>query len=274
MLEEFESDERAEAVLGRRLERAERRLGNIAEQKALGRRGVAVIELQSNRLLIGAEDADHEVLGAKWTVDEPQQGRAALLQRRRRQAMTIDRDIHQESILEILVGFLNQRDAPGDGRLARITRPLHGLATYGLGVHVVPEGALIAPVEGFQIDDRAVLIAWRLGSDPIVRKALGADTGLVRLQLCGGDHQRKAQTLDAGEVLLKPQRLDIVVPLRATHLAGGLEQTGSTAQRRRIGHHTSFDGRGDIGGLKLETLGGPGSDGAVGDGPGQSCDHE
>ena len=95
---------------------------------------------------------------------------------------------------------------------------VHGLPPHRVGIHVEAEGALVAPVEGLQIDDRAVGFTRARGLDRIARESLCANRGNVRIESIGGQHDRIAHPLNTRKVALDLQPIDERAPLGTQYL--------------------------------------------------------
>ena len=214
--------------------------GVRVEQQVIGG-GDGVEQFEFDVLVVGREQAGQQVVGAEGAVGEAEQGGAALLDAGRGLVFAIDRHVHQEARLGVLLVFLDQGDAPGQGGLAAVARACHGQAAYRLGKHVVAEGLQVAPGERFDVDDARILRTLAGRGDGVVGKAFGADGALVRGLVAAVDHPREAGALNAGQGLVQLQLGYVVTPFGTADFIACREQGGGAAQHLGMGGHPEQD---------------------------------
>ena len=210
-------------------------LGRGVEQGL--RRFVQVVQLDVGVAQVVAEDRPHHVVGAERRVDVAQQGGAALLHVVHGRGFRVHRDVDQEAGLHLGAELLHQGDPAAERGHACVARALHGLAAHRIGVHVVAEGAPVAPVEGLQKDDAAVGVAVTGRMHRVVGEAFGAYRGNVGLALRRGQHDGEAGALDAGQRAFEVEGCDIRGPFGAPHHVARREQRGAAVQHLLVGLH-------------------------------------
>ena len=204
------------------------------------------MEIEGEVLGQAAEGAKNEVLDADRAVGEAAQGLAAGLDGIRRQPRAIDGQIHEKAVLGVLLGLLNQHHLGRDAGLAAVPGPRHGRLAHRFREHVVAEGALVAPVEGFQVDDGGIGRPLALGAQAIVRKALGLDLADMLLDLAGGDPLGEAHPLDAGIIRVQFEDVDIAPPFVPADVEGGVEEADGAPQQLLVIVQAAEDPLGDL----------------------------
>jgi len=184
----------------------------------------------------------HQVVHAERAVDEADQLLAPLLQAVRHLALGIHRQIHEKAVLHALVGFLDQAHPPGHRRLAEVASTGHGLAAHRLAEHVVAQGALVAPVEGLQVEDGAGGRALAARPQLEGRQAFAADALDQWCVFGRAQPLAEADALDAGVMLVDPQVAHIVVPFVALDTLRGGEQAHRAAQYLLVGEQALLHG--------------------------------
>ncbi|OPZ04253.1 MAG: hypothetical protein BWZ09_01917 [Alphaproteobacteria bacterium ADurb.BinA305] len=210
-------------------------LGRGVEQGL--RRFVQVVQFDVGVAQVVAEDGLHHVVRAERRVDVAQQGGAALLHARDRHGLRVHGQVDQEAGLHLGAELLNQGDPAAERGHSRVARAFHGLAAHRLGIHVVAEGAPVAPVEGLQVDDAAVAVAIPGRMYRVVGEAFGAHRRDVGLQLRREQHEGEAGALDTGQRALEVEGCDIGRPLGPADVVARGEQRGAAMQHLLVGLH-------------------------------------
>src|SRR5690606_36803390 len=128
-------------------------------------------------------------------------------------AMFLNLQIELETVLHRLIGFLHQNDYVRHDVLALVPSPGHGLMPYGFAIHVITKGTLVAPVEGFQIQNTGIAVALTFRPEGKVVKAVLAHLADELISFFRPQPLGKTYTLNARIVLLKLYAGDTVVPL-------------------------------------------------------------
>ena len=251
------------------------RLPAVVEQGFCALWHTLVVEFEAHLGHLIAENAAHQVVHAEWTVDKADQGFAAPGHRVRRRVGAIDRKVDQESGLHVRRGFLDQHDPAGHRRRARIARVVHGCAAHRVRVHVVTEGAAISPVEGLEIDDRTVNVAFSLGLYRIGIEAFRSHRGDMREEFPGSEHLRVADALDAGEMFLNPHPLDESAPFGTRYgTLHGIEEGHPAAQHLFVFEHAVADALHRVADFEAEAVAGAARHIAVRHIPAQCSDRQ
>jgi len=221
------------------------------EHQRVRLRPVAIVDVQVQRRAdfpeMLAQHPLHEVPHAEGGVHPAQQVLPGGLRR-------IDRQIHQEARLDILLGFLHQPDLAGNADRPLVPRLVHRCPAHRLGIHVVAESPLVAPVEGLQINDGRIGIPYARRMDVVLRKALGADLREVRVLFRRRYPQRKPHALNAGKSLADVQRPDVIGKLPALEQTGGREQSVRAFQNLLVFAHALIDVPDDLVDPKVELV--------------------
>ena len=224
--------------------------GLAVEQQRVGAQVVAVEDADAQVLARVAQGAGDQVAETEGAVHPADEGALALGRGVDGQALAEYRQIEQNAELDVGAGLLHQAHLAGEGRHPEAAGPGHGLVAHRFREHVVAEGPLVAPVEGFEKDDRAVLVPRATRAHPVVRKALGPDAPLVFGQLGGGDGLGEADALDARVVHVQPQGGHVTAPFVAGHRLGRRKQGPRPAQDLAVSLETLLDLEGDLAGLE------------------------
>ena len=217
----------------------ERRVGGHVAVVGAVEQGVAVVDGELERGAgAGAEDAVEQVAGAERGVDEPGQLGAARPGAGRRLSGVVDGEVEEEPVLPVAVDeLLLQRDDARRRGPRGVARARHRFAAQRLGEHVEPDDGAVALVGRLEVDDRHHLggssaprgrvgRSVRVAPDAKPRRALAAHGLLEPLPLVGAQPQGESEPLDAGEVVLELEPLDVRRELAGVggHAVGALGQ--------------------------------------------------
>ena len=229
-------------------------VGWLSNQLRFGFGGAAVVDAQPQGGLHATQCAGHQVEHAEGAVHPSAERRRAFRLGAGGQAAAVGGQIKQYAGLDVAVGLLDQPDLAGQRRFASQSGTLHRLAAYRLGQHVEGDGALIAPVLRFEIDDAAVLRAFARRTDAVIGMAAGAHRRDVAVQILRLHVGGEADALYAGKVLLQRQCADIGLPVFQRDVVRRVEQCARAAQHLAVGAHALFHLLRDIARLEGQAL--------------------
>ncbi len=114
-------------------------------------------------------------------------------------------------------------------------------AAIGFGPGVETEGHAIAADIGFAHDDRGVVGALACRPDGVVDEAEFVHARDVRSLVCVADPLFRGDGLDAGEIGVQVERVNVIAELVAVDVAGGRDQALHPMQHLFVGRHALLD---------------------------------
>lgn len=115
--------------------------------------GRPVMNAEFDLGILLTQNTVHEVLDPERAVNEAAQRRTALIFAGGRLTGRIDRQIHQEAQLDVVLRLLHQGNFSRDGGISGIACPLHRLAPGRFRIHIIAKGPQVAIAKRLEIDD-------------------------------------------------------------------------------------------------------------------------
>eukprot|EP01022_Parablepharisma_sp_SALTPOND_P027435 TRINITY_DN665_c0_g3_i1.p1 TRINITY_DN665_c0_g3~~TRINITY_DN665_c0_g3_i1.p1 ORF type:complete len:1952 (-),score=631.07 TRINITY_DN665_c0_g3_i1:246-6101(-) len=200
----------------------------------------AIVEREGNAAGAFAIEAGDDIGHAKDRMHPADQAGTSLCNGALGLAALVERQVHHEGWIFVAVeaGHL---DFAGDGRDAGVTRFLHGGATHRVGPLVEAEGQAVAAHVGFAQDGGGISLALAGGTDLVVFDTLACHARQMGRHGGGRNPFFNGDGLDAREIGVQVQRIDVVAKVSTIDAAGGRDQTLHTMQHLLIGGHALFD---------------------------------